>query len=94
MNNVSTHQSDFYVAQLTIKVLTRNETICNEILDTIAYAANCVENEYPDTVVMSLYEIETSDQANIRILLDKMGLDMDEIGLAQLGDEVDTAIVE
>lgn len=74
-----------YLAQLTITVLTRNREVSDKALNAIAYAANCVENEYEYIAVIAESDIKELDGAGTRLKLNNLGIEPSEVGLEEFG---------
>jgi len=72
---------EFYTAQLTITVFARSKEVCDNILDTVAYAASCIENEYVDTAVVATGDAIELDEDMMRKKLENFNIDPKEVGL-------------
>jgi len=81
MKEMQRDEKGFYVAQLTITILSRDEDICNRALDTISYAADCVDNEYPDTVIINEHDVNELDEVGMREKLNEFDIESYLIGL-------------
>ena len=81
MKEMQRDDKGFYVAQLTITILSRSEYVCNRALDTISYAADCMENEHSDTVIINERDLNELDEAGMREKLDEFDIESYLIGL-------------
>jgi hypothetical protein len=77
----------FYIAKLTITILSRGKFICNEAVETITYAANCVEDKYGDTIITNESHIQELNEETVRTQLDKLDIEADRIGLTDIDKE-------
>ena len=77
-------ESGIYIAQLTITVLTCNREVSDKALNAIAYAANCVENEYDNIAIITESDIEELDGADTCLKLSSLGIEPSEVGLPEI----------
>lgn len=82
MQKNKTSDDEFYLARLTITILSRNRGVCDEIVGTISYAANCVETQYSDLIMIVEDTTVVLDEAEVRAHLNELAIEVDEIGLA------------
>jgi len=81
MKEMRKDEEGFYVAELTITILSRSEYVCNSALDTIVYAADCVENEHCNTVIITERDLNELDEMGMREKLNELDIESDLIGL-------------
>lgn len=74
----------FFIAQMMVTVLTRSEGACNQVLEMIAEAADCGENEYGNTVVRTEEEITELNETAMREKLNDLDVEAYLLDLEEL----------
>src|SRR2546429_2280173 len=81
VNPMTKDARGFYIAKLTITILSRSKSVCDEALGTITYAASCVEDEYGDTIITNESYIHELSEEAARVQLNELDIEVDRIGL-------------
>lgn len=81
MQKMTKDEKGFYAAQLTITILSRSEDKCKRALETISYAADCVESEHSDTVIINESDLNELDETGMRQRLNEFDIESYLIGL-------------
>lgn len=87
IGDVPEDASGYYIAKLTITILSRSKSITDQALETITYAANCVEDECGDTVITNESYIQELNEEAMRVRLNELDIEIDRIGLTDTDKE-------